>query len=277
MNASGRFSFLLGVALGGCGTQDLSFTHLDDRAGSPTVTGSSGTGTVATGGAGGGSPRDGGGDGGAPIDPVGGPFVVSDYFAPTGAMGDGATPGNLVVKVQTGCKSRPPGARGNCYSFQYVASNPYTTPITRSTGVCSWAGLVFQYPDDNWGASPGLPIPTGKFSKVSAWVAVASGTEMVNFLAGGVGSPPDSEGGPGPSPTACPPAETPRLPNYDVLGGSAMQEIGTSWTRVEVPILPRDPFAPLPATVNLIGAFSWGMAAAPGLPKTIYLDDLVYE
>jgi hypothetical protein len=277
MRTSGRFCVLFGVALGGCGTQDISFTGVGDRADGQTVTSSSGAGLLATGGAGGGGGRDAGGSGGTPINPVGGPFVVSDYFAPTGAMGDAATPGNLVISVQAGCKSRPAGARGNCYSFQYVASNPYTTPITKSRGVCSWAGVVFQYPDNNWGTSEGLPIASGKLSKVSAWVALASGNEEITFGAGGMGSPPDAEAGAGPSASMCPPSETPRLPNYDVLSSSSTQEIGTDWTRIEIPILSRDPSAPVPATTNLIGAFLWAMSSTPGLPKTVYLDDLVYE
>jgi hypothetical protein len=276
MHTSRGFCVLFGVAFGGCGTQDISFIGVGDRADGQTVTGSSGSGTLATGGAGGGS-SDAAGDGGASIDPTGGPFVVSDYFAPTGAMGDAATPGNLIMGVQSGCKSRPAGARGNCYSFQYVASHPYTTPITKSTGVCSWAGVVFQYPDNNWGTSEGLPIASGKLSKVSAWVALASGSEEIAFGAGGMGTPPDAGAGAGPSANACPPTEGPRLPNYDVLGSSSTQEIGTDWTRVEIPILSRDPSAPIPATTNLIGAFSWAIPATPGLPKTIYLDDLVYE
>jgi hypothetical protein len=213
-----------------------------------------------------------------PKPPPEGPFAISDYYAPSGAMGDGATPGNLNQGTTATCKERPAGARGNCYNFQYVASNPYTTQITKSTGVCNWAGLFFQYPDNNWGTSPGLPVPAGKLTKVSFQVAVGAGSELMTFQLGGIGSPPLPDGGAPPPPAnACPPAETPPPPNYDALIGVVMQMVGTEWQKIEIPLATRDPSVPLPDKTNLIGALSWALAATPGLPKTIFLDDLVYE
>jgi hypothetical protein len=210
--------------------------------------------------------------------PPDGPFAVSDYYAPSGAMGDGATPGNLVIGTSADCKARPDGARGYCYSFQYVGSAPYTTPISKSTGVCNWAGLFFQYPDNNWGTSPGLLVQSGKLSKVSFQVAVGAGTETMTFQIGGIGSPPLPDGGPAPPPPgACPPADTPVPPNYDLVNNVTMQIVGTDWQKFEIPLQGRDPSAPLPASTTLIGAFSWALSATPGLPKTVYLDDIVYE
>jgi hypothetical protein len=212
------------------------------------------------------------------LTPPTGAFSVSDYFAPSGAMGDGATPGNLVISANSGCKARPANARGACYTFQYAGSAPYTTPITKSTGVCNWAGLFWQYPDNNWGASEGLPVPTGVVKKVTFQVAVAANTELMTFQIGGIGAPPLPDGGPAPPPPgACPPAETPTPPNYDLLVNASMQQVGTEWQKIEIPILARDPSQPLGTTTNVIGAFSWSLAASPGLPKTIYVDDLVYE
>jgi len=193
-------------------------------------------------------------------------------------MGDGATPGNLVIGTSSGCKDRPAGARGYCYSFQYLGNAPYTTPVTKSTGVCNWAGLFFQYPDNNWGTSPGLPVPTGKLTKVTFQVAVASGSEGMTFQMGGIGAPPLPDGGPPPPPSnACPPAETPVPPNYDTLSSVAMQTVGTEWQKIEIPLVGRDPSAPLPTTTNLIGALSWAVPAIPSLPKTIFLDDIFFE
>jgi hypothetical protein len=210
-------------------------------------------------------------------DPTG-PFAISDYFAPSGAMGDGATQGNLVIHTSNPCKERPAGARGYCYSFDYVASNPYTTQINKSTGVCNWAGLFFQHPDNNWGDSPGQGIPASKLTKLTFQIAVAAGTELMSFQLGGIGTPPLPDGGPAPPPgTACPPAETPPPPNYDVIIGATMQPVGTDWQKIEIPIGMRDPSMPLPDKVNLIGAMSWALPATPGLPKTIYLDDIFFE
>jgi hypothetical protein len=206
------------------------------------------------------------------------PFAISDYYAPSGAMGDGATPGNLIIETGVGCKDRPANARGSCYRFQYVANSSYTTPINKSTGVCNWAGLAFQYPDNNWGTSPGLLVPVSKLTKLTFKVAVAAGTELVNFQMGGIGAPPLADGGPAPPPPgACPPAETPAPPNYDILMGASTQQVGTDWLTIEIPIAGRDPSVPLPAKTNLIGALSWGIPMTPALPKTIYMDDLFFE
>jgi hypothetical protein len=205
-------------------------------------------------------------------------FAVSDYYAPSGAMGDGATMGNFRVGSSNECKERPAGARGNCFNFHYDASNPYTTPITKSTGVCNWAGLFFQYPANNWGTAPGLLVQSGKLTKVTFQVAVGAGMELMTFQMGGVGSPPLPDGGPPPPPSgACPPAETPPPPNYDVLIGMTMQQVGTEWQKIEIPLATRDPSVPVPAATNLIGALAWSLAATPGLPKTIFLDDLYVE
>jgi hypothetical protein len=193
-------------------------------------------------------------------------------------MGDGATTGNLVINSDSGCKTRPAGARGHCYSFQYVASAPYTTPVTHSNGVCNWAGLFFQYPGNNWGTDEGLPVPTGKLTKLTVQVAVASGSDLFTFQAGGIGVPPSPDGAPAAPPsTACPPAEIPPPIHYDDISSTVMLMVGTDWQKIEIPIMSRQPGVPVPATTHLIGAFSWGISASPGLPKTVYVDDIAYE
>jgi hypothetical protein len=197
-------------------------------------------------------------------------------------MGDGATSGNLVTTIGTGCKEpRPQGARGDCFVFQYMTNNPYTTPVSMSTGTCNWAGVFFQSPANNWGTDPGLPIPLNKLTQMTAQVAVASvasGPELMTFQLGGVGQLPLADGGTPPQPAnACPPAETPVPPNYDIILNTVMMSVGTDWTKVTIPILPRSASIPLTDTINLIGAFAWSLPSTPGLPKTIYLDDLFFE
>src|SRR5690348_8966984 len=52
--------------------------------------------------------------------PIKGPFVVSNFFTPSGFMGDGAIPGRLTVGINKNCKlPRPPGAQGDCYHYLY--------------------------------------------------------------------------------------------------------------------------------------------------------------
>jgi len=212
--------------------------------------------------------------------PPDGPFTISDYYAPSGAMGDGATPGNLVINQNAGCKDRPPGARGNCFSFQYVDHAPFTTQVTMSTGVCDWAGVFWQYPANNWGTHDGLPVPTGKLTKVSFQVAVAQGMELMTFQIGGIGTVPVPEGGPPPPPAdaPCPPTEVPPPPQYDTIRSVlGQQPVSTDWLKLSIPLAARDVSMNVPATTLLIGAFSWATPSNAALPKTIYIDDLVYE
>jgi hypothetical protein len=194
-------------------------------------------------------------------------------------MGDGATVGNFVIHLpDSDCKARPAGARGSCYTIDYLASAQYTTPVNKTMGVCNWGGLFWQYPANNWGQQEGLPVPTGKLTKLSAMVAVAAGTESFTFQLGGIGLPPNADGTPAPPPAgACPPAETPTPPHFDEISATLTEVIGTDWQKVEIPITARAPAPSVPAMTRLIGAFSWSVSANSGLPKTIYVDDLVFE
>jgi hypothetical protein len=205
--------------------------------------------------------------------PPSGPFLVSDYFAPSGAFGDGATPGNVVINENVGCKDRPSGARGHCFSFVYQAIVPYVDPHSGNTGSCNFAGVFWQSPPNNWGTDPGLPIDTAfsKLNRVAFFAAVASGPQPVTFGAGGIGQVPGS-----PACFACPPPTVPAGPYYDQIGlpGCATpppMTVGTDWARFEIPIAPRT----TPVT-TLLGAFSWATAWS-GQPVTVYIDDLAYE
>jgi hypothetical protein len=68
-------------------------------------------------------------------------FTVSDFFTPSGHMGDGQEPGHLKMRVDEGCYA---DARGSCYRFTY--SPP---------GDKLWAGVFWAFPANNWGAEPG--------------------------------------------------------------------------------------------------------------------------
>ena len=72
-------------------------------------------------------------------------FAVSDFFTPSGHMGDGQEPGHLEMSVNEDCRMpSPSNARGNCYRFTY--SPP---------GEKLWAGVFWAFPANNWGAEPG--------------------------------------------------------------------------------------------------------------------------
>ena len=134
-----------------------------------------------------------------------GPFAVSEFFYPTGAMGDGA---NALVTPSIDCKERPSGALGDCYAFDYVA------------GEALWAGLYWQYPRLNWGASAGLPVPGSKLTKVTFQAAVKEGTEEMIFVAGGIGIDP--------------PEGSQIYPNTDQMKAEATFTVTTAWQPFEL-------------------------------------------
>jgi hypothetical protein len=69
--------------------------------------------------------------------------------------------------------SRPPGSTGHCHKFT----------ITPST--FAWGGVYWQYPVNNWGASPGKRIAPGA-TKVTFYASGAAGGESVKFVVGGM-------------------------------------------------------------------------------------------
>ncbi len=199
--------------------------------------------------------------------PPKGPFAVSDYFAASGAMGDGSTPPRLTINENKECKERPAGARGNCFAFFYDPSIP--TTVEPAVPAVLWSGLYWQYPANNWGADPGLKMPEG-LSKVTFKAAVGAGqTDMVDFAAGGMGVAVD--------PAAPPDPAVVDYPHDDVFRSPMRVGLNDQWTELEL-LLPTG----VPIT-ELVGAFTWSLNYPPTAdptmvePKTLYLDDLYYE
>jgi hypothetical protein len=95
--------------------------------------------------------------------PLNGSFAVSDFYTPSGYMGDGARLGLLSATTNEGCKPRPAGARGNCYAFTYYAN---------LLGQDPWAGVFWVFPANNWGSSFGHAIDSKRFTHVRFYVAI---------------------------------------------------------------------------------------------------------
>jgi len=78
--------------------------------------------------------------------PIVGPFLVSNFYTPSGLMGDGATPDRVTVDINKNCKDRLKDAQGDCYRFTYVP------------GTVHWAGAFWSFPANNWGSTRGRPV-----------------------------------------------------------------------------------------------------------------------
>jgi hypothetical protein len=169
-------------------------------------------------------------------------------------MGDGATPGKIRVDINDHCKTRPDGARGACYRFVYTL------------GDVAWGGAEWLIGGTDGGQTPGLPIPGASLHHVSFYAAEDGGSDIVNFVIGGVSGP-----------AAVPPGAY-----QDTLEQQVSETLTSDWQKFDIDIPPTSDFQP-PIT-SLLGAFTWavnwtssGAHPATAPPKTIYIDDLVYE
>src|SRR5262245_40448358 len=192
----------------------------------------------------------GGGDGsnlpdaGNPPDAPGGttgqalPMTISDHFIPSGYMGDGASSTTVLMVRTTGCKlPRPATAVGDCYR------------VTYKPAVDRWAGVYWQYPENNWGASPGKKVEAGA-TKVTFYAAGAAGGEVLQFLAGGE-------------------MDT-SLPYHDSFKAGTMITLTSSLTQYQIDITGKT------YESGVLGGFAWTVAAPQGSTATIefYLDTL---
>src|SRR6202020_3363662 len=108
-----------------------------------------------------------------------------------------------------------------------------------SAALKGWAGVVWQYPANNWGTSPGLAVPAGA-TAVTFYARGGSGQEKVAFDVGGIG----------PASATAPCAD-------GVTGTLAKTTLSSTWTQYVIPLN-----GPYPGGV--IAGFTWIGAAADG-------------
>jgi hypothetical protein len=107
------------------------------------------------------------------------PFVVDSRFIASGYFGDRAgvtmkgygTGADACTPAGVGRSS--PSAKGNCWAISFAEPD----------GGLGYAGVIWLWPDQNFGTSPGYAIPLGA-TQVSFWARGAVGGEMVDFGAG---------------------------------------------------------------------------------------------
>jgi hypothetical protein len=170
------------------------------------------------------------------------PFAVSDYFSPTGYLGDGATIG-LLNMVAAACPNRAPNPVGDCYMVTY---NP---PLA-----ATYAGIYWQYPGNNFGAYYGHNVAPGA-TKATVWAMGANGGEQITFKVGGIATSDSTQ------------------PFHDSLQETGpLETLTTSWQEFTVPF-GGDTYS------EVLGGFAWVMTpptlpdGAPSMkPIVFYLD-----
>jgi hypothetical protein len=186
----------------------------------------------------------------APKGPADLPFLLSDEFAPSGYMGDSKTDYLAIHMSQdaTDCKSpRSTDAAGDCYT---VTWKPVMLPDQKT----AWVGVYWQYPTNNWGATPGRDVVSGA-QKVSFYAAGAAGGEVLQFQVGGMNTKPGGD---------------PALKNKDSFTATADVTLTTEWARYEVPL--KD------ATYEtVLGGFAWIATVSSDAEVKFYIDDVRWE
>jgi hypothetical protein len=171
------------------------------------------------------------------------PFAVSNFFTPSGYMGDGARLGQLQADVANdACMARPAGAVGDCYRFVYYPSDSL------------WAGVYWVYPANNWGSRAGRLVAGGQFKRVRLQAASATPDLLINFLVGGINDP--------------------ILPNRDRVSASTSVRLGTEWQEITLDVSGQD-------FDHVIGALAWSLPYPMDWdgeqPVVFYLDDVIWD
>lgn len=128
-------------------------------------------------------------------------------------------------------------------------------------GGVPWAGVYWQYPENNWGEDPGGGIDLSWADRLTFWARSDTPNARVTFLIGGIGYPVDYQGN-----ADC---SNPSAPYPDSVCPKIKQTatLSSVWTKYTIH---------LPQSRDLssvIGGFGWVTES----PITFYLDDIVYE
>lgn len=106
-----------------------------------------------------------------PESPLALPISVSDYFDPSGFMGDGEELGFIEMNV-TEAVQPPAGATGRVYEIKYLKK-----------GTMGFGGVKWLYPSNNWGSRKGILISPNA-TKVTFWVKAVHVENAVKFSSG---------------------------------------------------------------------------------------------
>jgi hypothetical protein len=192
---------------------------------------------------------EGGGGADASTGPVSLPFLVSEQFEPTGAMGDSPTNimGVSISSDSSQClQPRVTGAQGTCFTFAWK-------PVILTGQTSAWAGLYWQYPGGNWGTSPGLPIKPGA-TRVTFAAAGVQGGEQVQFIVGGINTTASDAG----------------LAYADTFKATKLVTLTKAWQTFEIPLNGAK-------YTDVLGGFAWAITAGGTGRLSFYVDDIEWQ
>lgn len=230
--------------------------------------------------------------------PIVGSFLVSDFYTPSGLMGDGAIPGLLVADANpTECSPidktdplgkrrlpRPLGTQGDCYHF------------THHIGAERWSGAYWVYPSNSWGSIPGRDLygpldqglddkgrPMRGYTRVRFWAAIDALPKppTFNFFVGGIDGSTAKPARPYKDlgcqifladPTTDPPSPRQVFCDDIPFKVTGTDTIDNTWKQYVIPLTQW-------GVSNVIGGFGWSINDNdnPGQTISMYFDDIVWE
>lgn len=164
---------------------------------------------------------------------------IQTLFTPSGWMGDGE------------------------YGRQYITfsgdsdENPHSPPtsikISYVFGSAKWGGIYWQNQPDNWGDKPGNNYSKKGITKVTFWARGETGSENVEFKAGGIDNP---------------------IKKYkdSFIATIGRQTLSREWKKYEIDLSNAD-------LNSVIGGFCWVASVDYNTGKRIsfFLDDIRFE
>jgi hypothetical protein len=129
-------------------------------------------------------------------------------------------------------------------------SAPSCIQVTYTGGPQGWAGVYWQFPDNNWGDSPGRNLSGA--SRLVFWAKGQKGGERVEFKVGGINDP--------------------KKPSHDSLETSlGYVTLTNKWQQYVIDLKGQN-------LENVIGAFAWTARISDNPSGLVfYLDDISYE
>lgn len=147
-------------------------------------------------------------------------------FFPSGFMGDSND-----IRLNT-------NFRDDCYSGDSCIEISY-----EPMGYKHWAGIYWQYPEDNWGENPGHDLSGA--TELTFYAKGKSGYEKAEFKVGGLGK-------------------------IDATRGTGVVTLTKEWKQYRILLKGMD-------LTNLVGGFVWGTNTSDNPQgSVIYIDDIVF-
>lgn len=160
------------------------------------------------------------------------PYSITGNFFPSGWLGD-AERGSIFVTYDPNYNVNPHSGN-TCIRISY----------SKDKNGQGWAGIYWQYPENNWGEQRGKNLAERRYTKITFYARSDQEGQRATFKSGGI--------------------------NKTFSDSFAMQSITVEltplWRQFSIPLKNAD-------LSNVIGAFGWSSDAS----VTVYLDDIQFE